>query len=123
MAHSRSRLGQRGEALAAAHLQSKGYRIIETNARTPSGEIDIVANDGGTLVVVEVRTRRGDRFGTAAESVNAGKRAKLRQVTAEYVMSHPGWAGDYRIDVVVVEMAADGSLVNIEALTSAVGEE
>jgi hypothetical protein len=58
MPHQRARLGQRGELLAARYLETQGYRILSRNVNTPSGEIDIVALDGDTLVIVEVRTTR-----------------------------------------------------------------
>ena len=57
MTRSRRDLGDFGERLAAAHLEAKGYRIRERNFRTREGEIDIIAERGGTLVFVEVRNR------------------------------------------------------------------
>ena len=73
MSDGRRRLGAFGERLAAAHLEAKGYRIRARNYRCREGEIDIVAQDGDTLVFVEVRTRRGDALGGPAESVTATK--------------------------------------------------
>ncbi len=54
----RHRLGRLGEDLAAAHLERLGYTVLARNHRTRHGELDIVATDGGTLVFVEVKTRR-----------------------------------------------------------------
>ena len=74
MTQQRRRLGQRGEQLAAERLAAMGYEIVERNYRCKAGEIDLVARQGGGWVFVEVRTRRGDRFGTPEESVTARKR-------------------------------------------------
>ncbi|HXC61421.1 MAG TPA: YraN family protein, partial [Nitrospiria bacterium] len=52
-----------GESLAAEFLRKKGYRILERNYRTQRGEMDIIAEEGGALVFVEVKARRGDQFG------------------------------------------------------------
>jgi putative endonuclease len=123
MPHRRALLGAQGERLAAHEMESRGYRIIEKNVRTKSGEIDIVALDDAVLVIAEVRTRRGQSYGTAAESITAAKREKLRRVAAEYVQAHPQLPSDYRIDVVLVEMDAAGGFANIELLPAAVGEE
>ena len=69
----RQALGAFGERVAAAHLEAKGYRILERNYRRREGEIDIVAVSGGCLVFVEVRTRRGKERGSAVESVSPAK--------------------------------------------------
>ncbi len=123
MPSSRAGLGRRGEQLAAEHLQQRGYRLLARNVRTPSAEIDLVAMDGEELALVEVRTRRGRAFGTAAESITAAKQAKLRLAAAEYSQLHPELPAAYRIDVVVVELDASGRLIGIEMMQSAVGEE
>lgn len=67
------------------------------------GEIDIVAEHEGCLVVVEVRTRRSDAFGTAAESVTPRKQARLRRAGWAYVQA-VSWTGPWRIDVVTVRL-------------------
>lgn len=73
----RQRDGDAAESAACARLEAEGCRIVERNVRFRGGEIDIVADDGGTLVFVEVRMRRGDGFGGAEGSVDASKRRKL----------------------------------------------
>jgi len=119
MKGARKKLGQRGEDLAVAHLREQGYIVRERNWRCPAGEIDIVAEDGGCLVFVEVRTRRGRAFGTPEESVTPAKQAKLVEVAHTYLQEH-SWEGDWRIDVVAVEMTSRGKLLRVELITNAV---
>jgi putative endonuclease len=71
------------------------------------------------LVMVEVRTRRGLRYGSARESVTLQKQAKLREVGAAYVQA-TGWEGPWRIDVVAVQMDANGRLLAVEHIRHAV---
>jgi putative endonuclease len=119
MKGARKKLGQRGEGLAAAHLEERGYVVRERNWRCPVGEVDIVAEDGGCLVFVEVRTRRGRAYGTPEESVTPTKQAKLVEVAQTYLQEHD-WDGDWRIDVVAVEMTSGGRLLRVELIKNAV---
>ncbi len=84
LARRRRRSGERGEALAAAHLESLGWTIVSRRVRMGRDEIDLVAvepatspGEPGTLVVVEVRTRASERYGTPEESVDAAKVRRL----------------------------------------------
>ena len=119
MKGARKKLGQRGEDLAAAHLEKLGYVVRERNWRCPAGEIDIVAEDGGCLAFVEVRTRRGREYGTPEESVTPAKQAKLVEVAQIYLQEH-SWDGDWRIDLVAVEMTSRGKLLRVELIKNAV---
>jgi putative endonuclease len=119
MKGARKRLGQRGEDLAVALLEKRGYVVREHNWRCPAGEIDIVAEEGGCLVFVEVRTRRGREYGTPEESVTPAKQAKLVEVAQTYLQGH-SWEGDWRIDVVAVEMTSTGKLLRVELIKNAV---
>jgi len=65
---SNKTLGDQGEAYAADYLRQNGYRILTRNYRTKVGEIDLIADDHGTLVFIEVKTRRGMHYGTPATS-------------------------------------------------------
>lgn len=127
---TRRGLGDRGEQLAVDALAQAGLAIVARNWRCPSGEIDIVAQEraadyaaGGAvvpwLVLVEVRTRRGNAFGSARQSITPRKQAKLREVAGHYLQS-TGWAGPWRIDVVAVQMDADGRLLEVEHIRHAV---
>ncbi len=127
---SRRRLGNKGEELAVQTLQAAGLTILDRNWRCTAGELDIIAQapapdfvQGGAivpwLILVEVRTRRGDRFGTAQQSVTPRKQAKLREVAEHYVKSI-AWAGPWRIDVVAIQMDGGGRLLEIEHIRHAV---
>ena len=69
--------GDRGEAIAAAHLEAKGYRVIARNFRCKAGEIDIIARHGDVLCFAEVKTRRPGRFGRPCEAVDWKKQRRL----------------------------------------------
>ncbi len=81
---SRSR-GNQAEETARVFLTRRGLRVVERNYRAPCGEIDLVMDDRGTLVFVEVRYRNSVRFGGAAESVDARKQARLRATAEHYL--------------------------------------
>ncbi|RIK34932.1 MAG: YraN family protein [Chloroflexi bacterium] len=126
----RRRLGDTGEALAVQTLEASGLIVITRNWRCPAGEIDIVAQEpapdftsGGLvvpwLVLVEVRTRRGDLFGTARQSLTPRKQTKLREVAGHYIQTQ-GWRGPWRIDLVAVQMDRQGRLIAIEHIRHAV---
>ncbi|TDU82548.1 putative endonuclease [Kribbella voronezhensis] len=95
-------IGQYGEDLAAKHLTAAGFAILERNWRCELGEIDIVARDGDTLVVCEVKTRRGLNYGSPLESITYRKLAKLRSLAGRWLSQHGTRPGQIRIDVVAV---------------------
>lgn len=116
----RRALGAFGEQAAAEMLQRSGLSILDRNWTSRYGEIDIVARDGDTLVVVEVKTRRSVRFGSPYEAVVREKVARLRRLTGVWIADHREqlqWVRDVRIDVVSVR-CADGRPPAIEHLTS-----
>ncbi len=119
MSDRRLRLGQFGERLAAAHLESKGYQILSRNYRTPDGEIDIIAQRDGCLVFVEVRTRRGAAMGTAVESLTPLKGARITAVADAYREATPGSSEECRIDVVAVDLTPHGRLLRLEHIENA----
>src|SRR5947209_19564754 len=85
MSSRRVVLGKTGEDLACGELQRRGYAILARRWRQRTGEIDIVARDGATLVFVEVKAREGHAFGEAAEAVTAWKRRRLTRLALEYL--------------------------------------
>lgn len=116
----RRKLGMRGESVAADHLASIGYRIIERNWRCPGGELDLIAEDGGTLVFVEVRSRRDTgSFGTPEESVDARKQKRLRELARMYLYRSRAFDRKTRFDVVAVTFAPDGELLGLRHVKSA----
>jgi putative endonuclease len=105
MTFERQALGIIGEELAARELASRGYAILERRYRTRYGEIDIVAEDGETLVFVEVRARATGEFGTAAESVTDRKKRKVTAMAVDYLTRHHVTNRPCRFDVVAIDAA------------------
>jgi putative endonuclease len=93
--------GARAEDICAALMRGAGLRILARNWRCRVGEIDLVAADGDTLVFAEVRLRRGAAFGGAAESITAGKRARLVAAARHYLAGRPPVA--CRFDVLLLD--------------------
>jgi putative endonuclease len=105
---SRAERGRRAEDAAADYLTQLGWRIVARNWRERRGELDIVARDGESMVIVEVRSRSSKRYGTAAESVDARKQARLAALGTSYV-HRTGWPGPWRIDVIAYDADAAGT--------------
>jgi putative endonuclease len=93
--------GRQGEDRAVVFLSSRGYRILERNFRVRFGEIDIIADDHGTLCFVEVKSRSHSRFGWPVEAVDTGKQKKIAKAAA-YYLQQKGLYGSVacRFDVV-----------------------
>lgn len=87
---NRQQRGQQTEQAACRYLQERGLRLVTRNFRCRSGEIDLVMTDGDSLVFVEVRYRRHDRYGSAAETVDARKQARIIRCAQYYLQRHPG---------------------------------
>jgi putative endonuclease len=111
-----NRAGARAEDLCAELLRSSGLRVIERNWHCRHGEIDLIAEERGTVVFAEVRMRSRTSFGGAAESVTAAKRAKLLAAARLYLSRRPEAA--CRFDVLLVE----GEPARIEWIRDAFGE-
>jgi len=103
-----NRAGARAEDLCADLLRRAGLRILARNWRCRHGEIDLVADDGGTLVFAEVRLRRNDRFGGAAESVTRAKRARLLAAARLYLAGRK--EPNCRFDVLLLDGAEQPSI-------------
>ncbi len=106
MTQARIALGKRGEDLACRELERLGYAIIARRFRVRSGELDIVARDGDTVVFVEVKARVGRAFGDAAEAVTPLKQLRLTRLANEYLMRHHLHDCPCRFDVVSIHFAA-----------------
>jgi putative endonuclease len=103
-----NRAGARAEELCAELLRGAGLRVLARNWRCRHGEIDLVAEEGGTLVFAEVRLRRNQRFGGAAESVTAAKQARLVAAARLYLMRRPD--AECRFDVLLLD-SLEGSRI------------
>lgn len=115
----RAVVGQWGEERAAHWLLERGWKVVERNWRCPAGEVDIVARDlDGSLVLVEVKTRSGLRFGDPLESITVAKQRKLRDLAVHYRRSHPG-TRHVRVDAIGVLRTREG--VRIRHVKGALG--
>ncbi|MGI5900954.1 MAG: YraN family protein [Desulfitobacteriia bacterium] len=106
-------LGKYGEDLAAEYLEKNGLRIVERNFRCPRGEIDIIAKDRQVLVFIEVRARTGGRDGSAEESIDYRKLARLKLLSSHYLMARRYKELPLiRIDAVTVYFTEQGKEIN-----------
>ncbi len=113
MTRARQARGRRGEALAAERLVQLGYRLLDRNARGRPGEIDLVAEEGGAVVFVEVRSRATAAFGSAAESVTRDKQARLSRAALAYLAARGWLERPARFDVVAVDGPAGAEQVEV----------
>lgn len=103
MRDRRRLVGDEGEGQAEAYLRRQGFRILGRKLRSPLGELDLVADDQGVLVFVEVKRRRTAAYGGAIEAVDARKRAKIIQLAALYLAQHRIQDRACRFDVVLIQ--------------------
>ena len=106
-------LGNYGEDLAVRFLINKGYKIIERNFRIRGGEIDVIAQEGGALVYVEVKTRTSHAFGLPEESVSYHKLKFIERASKFYRVSHANLPQLERIDVVSVDLSGKYPDINL----------
>jgi putative endonuclease len=123
-------VGRLGEALAAAHLERLGYRVLARNVRTRRGEIDLIAAGEGALVFVEVKTRQQPRGAPHAEAIEplgglrARQRLRLRRLAAAWLADpetktkRPS-ASEIRFDAIGVVLDDTGRLLRLEHLEAA----
>ena len=95
-------LGELGERAAARFLKRLGYQIVLTRHRLRYGEVDIIAVDGQTVVFVEVKTRRTESQGRAADAVDAKRQARMTRAALAFLKSHGLLEYSSRFDVVEV---------------------
>jgi putative endonuclease len=118
---SSQHLGAAGEQIARRHLERNGYRFITSNWRCYSGELDLVMQQDKTLVFVEVKTRHGERMGTAEEAILSRKASRLLRAAQHYLMTRPEFADAFwRIDLVAVTLDHSGALQRLTHIEDAV---
>jgi putative endonuclease len=124
MTAARRRTGQRAEDLVARRLAAAGWEIVERNARTRYGELDIVALDGRSLVFVEVKAgRQGADFGPERPVLAVGprKQLKVRRLATAWMSERRGVPryDEIRFDAVGVTFDGPGRLVDVEHIRGA----
>jgi putative endonuclease len=101
-------LGRRGEQVAAEYLERAGLRILDRNWRCEAGELDIVALERRVLVICEVKTRSGVRYGSPLEAVSRSKRLRLRRLASSWLAAQELGFDEVRIDVIGLVQDASG---------------
>lgn len=109
-------IGQKAENQTLAYLESHGLKLLERNYRCNRGEIDLIMDDAGTLVFVEVRFRRNNGFGSALESINSTKQRKIIISAKHYLCRH---SVDQAIRFDAVAVMPTGSKLEIQWVKSA----
>lgn len=117
MSLARSLLGKSGEQLACDHLAQMGYHILVRNFRNRLGEIDIIAEESGCLVFVEVKTRRDLKHGHPAESLTPRKQQQICKVALSYLNACGGAHRPARFDVVSILVRPEG--IRLEVVKNA----
>lgn len=120
MTSARLGLGRLGETLVADRLAADGYEIVARNWRCTQGELDIVARHQGAWVFVEVRTRRGRRFGTPEESLTPVKRRHLAAAAQQFLADRLALEEPWRVDLAAVELSSQGALLRVDMIEHAV---
>lgn len=113
MSLARKSTGREGEEIAAAYLRQAGYRLLERNYRCRFGEIDIVAEEGRTIVFVEVKCRRTGTFGDPQLAVGLAKQKRLSLAALHYLGARHLTNRCARFDVVAVKLLAGESRVEL----------
>jgi len=113
MTLQRQALGILGENLAVQELRRRGYAILARRYRTRYGEIDIVADDDGTIVFVEVKARAGGAFGVAVEAVTPRKRRRVTAMAVDYLSRTGATSRACRFDVVAIDNAGMSPQVTV----------
>jgi len=120
----RRRLGDAGERLATAHLVERGFEVFDHDVRRREDEVDLIAIDArgpsSVLVFIEVKPRRPRKTGRAIEALSVTKQRRLRALAEVYASEHPRLPPDLRIDLVAIDLAADGSVEGITHVENAV---
>jgi putative endonuclease len=121
-------VGKRGESLACEFLKKQGYTVLEKNARTPHGEIDVVAtqtegHQPASMVFVEVKTRTTRTFGYPEEAITRQKKGHLLDAIAYYLQNHTDIEMDWRIDVIAISMLKGSQKVEIRHFVNAISAE
>jgi putative endonuclease len=102
-------LGANGEEAVSQYLQQKGMRVIDRNWRIKGGEIDLVCEDHGAIVFVEVKTRTSNMYGTPFDAITPDKAFRLQRLALAWMAMNHRWGQDYRIDAAGVWMDGFGA--------------
>ena len=115
-------IGDIGERLARVHLESRGYRVVESNYRSRWGEVDLIARLGPVWAFVEVRTRRSVAYGSPEESLTAAKAQRLIYTAQQYLERNALDSAEtqWRIDLIAINLGAGSRVLSIHHLENVV---
>ena len=111
-------VGERGENIAEAYLRGRGFAILEKNYRCKSGEVDIVARDGDTIVFVEVKTRRNLAYGPPQLAVTSFKQRQISRTALTWLAHHKKTNAIARFDVIAI-LVPDQEVPHVEHIRNA----
>lgn len=94
--------GRIGEAKAEHFLKKSGYKVIQTNYRCSTGEIDIIATEGNVLVFLEVKSRKNTEYGNPSEAVGYKKQQHIAKTAITYIKQNNLFSRPVRFDVVEI---------------------
>ena len=109
LADPRRGVGASGEEAVARWYEQRGFAVVSRNWRVREGELDLVLQRGRTVVFCEVKTRRGDAYGTPFEAVTITKQRRIRTLAIRWLSEHRVRANELRFDVAAVRMRGDTS--------------
>lgn len=115
----RKEIGRRGEDIAAQYLAAKGWELVARNWSTQLGELDIVANDGLQIIIVEVRTTTSHQYGLGFQSVQYRKQQQVRKLAQQFIQNQRLEHLPIRFDVVSVLLSKDRRFVDLSHLEGA----
>jgi putative endonuclease len=118
----RAARGRTGEQVAASFLEERGYRVLARNQRTPLGELDLVCGMSSQVVVVEVKARSGDEYGSALEAIGPRKARRLRAAAMWWLCDKGLLPCSIRFDAVLVALDGSGFPSSLEHVKDILGE-
>lgn len=99
--------GRMAEEVGREWLEQQGYKLLANNYRTKVGELDVVADDAGTLCFVEIKARQSETYGPAVAAVSAHQQRRIARAASLYLLDS-GWLGDCRFDVLAMDWQPEG---------------
>jgi putative endonuclease len=124
MSTPRARLGDSGERVAEQALEKLGWKVLARKWRGIAGEVDLIADEGTLIVLVEVKTRRGESHGRAEEAVSAAQCRRLIQLGQEFIESVPELEDRYwRVDLIAITLDRAGRIARYSHIEDACLDE
>jgi putative endonuclease len=115
--------GRTGEQVAASFLSDRGYRVLAKNQRTPLGELDLICRTPLQIVIVEVKARSGDEYGSGLEAIGPRKARRLRAAAMWWLSERMLLPCSLRFDAVFVALDASGLPRSLEHFKDIFGED